>query len=157
MPRCFGSRRSLLPQAFSPQLIFIPPIPASSPVMTSKQTPHSIDLRCLRLYAVAAAVAAIVAGVFVLLGWTLDLSAFKSILPGKAAMKPNTAICFALSGAALVLMTITTSRKPLINTARKRAALISSCLVAMIGIMTLAEYFFRFDLGIDALMFPKAL
>jgi two-component system, sensor histidine kinase and response regulator len=125
--------------------------------MTSKQVPNSIDLRWLRFYALAAGVAAIAIGLSVILGWMLDLSVLKSVLSGKAAMKPNTAICFALSGAALVLMTIATGRKRLMNTVRKRAGLISSCLVAMIGIVTLGEYFFRFDFGIDALMFPKAL
>jgi PAS domain S-box-containing protein len=125
--------------------------------MTSKQVPNSIDLRWLRLCALASGIAATATGFLVLLGWTLNLSAIKSVLPGKAMMKPNSAICFAFSGAALALMTLATGRKGLISTARKRAALIFSCLVAIIGIVTLAEYFFRFDLGIDALMFPKAL
>ena len=76
--------------------------------MTTRQVPDSIDLRYLRLYTLFAGVAAIAVGTLVLLGWMLDLTALKSVLSGKVMMKPNGAICFGLSGAALVLMTIAT-------------------------------------------------
>ncbi len=124
--------------------------------MTSKQVTNSIDLRWLRLYAVAAGVTAIAIGLFVILGWTIDLSVLKSVLPGKDTMKPNTAICFVLSGAALVLVTIATGRQSVTNGARKRAALVCSTLVTIIGIATLSEYLFRFNLGIDSLLFRNA-
>src|SRR5689334_20048600 len=44
-------------------------------------------------------------GLLVLLGWTFDIEAFKSLLhPDNIAMNPATALCFLLCGGALLLI-----------------------------------------------------
>jgi PAS domain S-box-containing protein len=99
-----------------------------------------------RRIAHAAGAAAAVLGGLVLLGWVFDITALKSVGPGLAAMKPNTAVLFALCGAAVMLH----SSAP---TAR-RLAIARACagLAAAIGAATLAEYALGVDLGIDQLV-----
>lgn len=53
------------------------------------------------LFALAASLAAVIAGVLILIGWWLEMAAFKSIIPGLANMKPITAVAFAFCGAGL--------------------------------------------------------
>jgi hypothetical protein len=45
----------------------------------------------------------ILLGVGVLAGWALHIESLKTVLPNYVSMKPNTALCFALSGTALLL------------------------------------------------------
>ncbi len=125
--------------------------------MTSKQSPNHADLRYLRLFALAAGTVAIVVGLFVLFGWMFDLEVLKSVLPGRSSMKPNTALCFVLSGLALVLVSIAKHRSHVPKDARHRAAFICSSLVAVIALATLSEYLFAIDLKIDALLCRDAL
>jgi two-component system sensor histidine kinase/response regulator len=133
----------------------IPGISQSHFLMTGKSSNN--HLRYLTLYAASSGLAAITSSLLVLLGWTLDLSMLKSILRGAIPMKPVTAICFAFSGAALVLMKLAAGPKEILSTARKRAVVVCSFLVAIVGIATLGEYFFRLDLGIDTLLLRNAL
>jgi CHASE3 domain sensor protein len=64
-------------------------------------------------------------------------------LPNSAPMQYNTALCMALSGLGLVLLT----------TFLYRLSLICAFLVALVGSLTLAEYIARVNLGIDQLLF----
>lgn len=52
----------------------------------------------------AVAVLSVVVGSLVLVGWLLDVSLLKSLIPGAAAMRANTAIAFILLGGALWLL-----------------------------------------------------
>jgi len=54
-------------------------------------------------------------------------------------------------------MKLAAGRKQIQSTARKRAVVVCSFLVAIVSIATLGEYFFRLDLGIDNLLFRNAL
>ena len=64
-----------------------------------------------RVPAVAGAVVAGV-GLLVLIGWTFGVDTLKSVLPGLATMKANTALCFLLAGAALLLRRLGAVRRP---------------------------------------------
>ncbi len=86
------------------------------------------------------------AGILVLIGWFLDLEVLKSVVPGAATMKANTALCFILAGISLNLQT----RPHRILTTR----IAKGCAFAVstIGLITLCEYIFGWNLGIDELL-----
>jgi signal transduction histidine kinase len=107
-----------------------------------------IDLTSsLRRFSRAAGIAAALIGGLVLLGWTFDVAILKSFVPGLGDMKANAALAFVLSGAALWL-SASDSDARLILIARILAAV-----VALIGLLTLAEHVAGLDLGIDQILF----
>jgi signal transduction histidine kinase/ActR/RegA family two-component response regulator len=87
-------------------------------------------------------------GVLVLLGWLWNVGLFTSIVPGRIAMKPNTAIGFLFLGLALFLLTRSVKTR---STQLGCAA--SASVVILAGLVTLSEYLFHPDLGIDQLLF----
>jgi PAS domain S-box-containing protein len=91
--------------------------------------------------AIAAGCAAL--GAAVLVGWGLDNTALKSVLPGWATMKANTALGFLLSGVALALG----QRK-----ASGRLAAGAAAAVCAIGALTTIEYLTGVDAHIDQLL-----
>jgi PAS domain S-box-containing protein len=93
-----------------------------------------------------------VVGLLVLAGWLLDIPSLKSLLPGLATMKPNTALTFVLAGGSLWLSSSW-------GEDRRVEVLAKACatLTALIGLLTLNEYVFGRNLGIDQLLFRDAL
>lgn len=89
----------------------------------------------------------------VLIGWAWDVVIFKRVLPGLVTMKPNTAVAFMLSGHALWLL----STNPSQDSWRRRWAIVLSLVVSVIGLLTLSQYLFGWDLGIDRLLFSAAI
>src|SRR5688500_13400336 len=87
-------------------------------------------------------------GSAVLIGWLADVHALKSILPGLATMKANTAVAFILSGLALWCL----SKPSIPNELRTRTGRASATVVLLIAVMTLAEYAFGWNLGVDQLL-----
>lgn len=85
------------------------------------------------------------AGIVVLIGWVFDIGSLKSIIPGFITMKSNTAACFIASGLALFLY----SRRYKYQ-AIPHFLVVFTCLVAA---LTLGEYAFDIDFGIDELLF----
>ncbi|MBI3961709.1 MAG: hypothetical protein HY335_03075 [Deinococcus sp.] len=122
---------------------------ASNPVSIRSGSRFSSSLQ---LFAQAAGALAILVGCLVLVGWLLDIAALKGILPGLATMKPNAAIAFLLVGLSLWLLLREQAARWKRNVARGCALL-----VALLGLLTLSEYLFSWDLGIDQLLFPEAV
>jgi diguanylate cyclase (GGDEF)-like protein len=97
-------------------------------------------------FAGVAAVLTVAVGVAVGLGWIFDVPMLKSVAPGLVAMKANTAVGFVLAGTALWLLhDAHPSRRE-----RRGGALLAGVIV-VVALLTLAEYVFGIDLGIDHL------
>jgi hypothetical protein len=109
-------------------------------------TSHVADR--LDLLSLAANAIVLLVGLLVLVGWIFDVPALQAVVPGLATMKPNTAVAFFLAGMALWLF-----QDEQIRRWKRRLALGCSITVAMIGFLTLMEYLWRWDLGIDQLLF----
>ncbi|MEQ1911444.1 MAG: hypothetical protein ABMA15_21680 [Vicinamibacterales bacterium] len=105
-----------------------------------------------RWLAGAAALWAMAVGALVLVGWALDIEAFRAVEPGSVAMKANTALCFVLAGAALWAL-----RTPQPTSSARRVAVASAAVVALIGLLTLLEHRFSWELGLDQLLFQDPL
>lgn len=84
-------------------------------------------------------------GVIVLIGWALDITALKSVLPTFVSMKANAALVFVLLGFGMLLLWARAGT-------RYRRAL--GLTVAAMGLITILEYFLQWDAGIDQLLFP---
>jgi hypothetical protein len=118
------------------------PNPASSPKLS-------------RFVAQAGAGLVCALGAIALLGWLLNLDALRCIVPGSTPLKPNIAAGFFLIGVVLMLL----CRKELPKPARLFAQLVS-LIVAALGALTLSQYLFNWDLGIDRWListFPSSM
>ena len=95
-----------------------------------------------------ASILVIAIGCLVLLGWQFDISLLKSGFPGMAStMKANTAICFLLAGGSLRLLQYQRTRL------HNRIAQGMAGFIIIIGMLTLSEYIFGWNLGIDEWLF----
>ncbi|MEG4291936.1 PAS domain S-box protein [Microcoleus sp. C2C3] len=118
----------------------------------------STAIAAVQSFSKKASIAVIAIGCTVILGWIFDLQLLKSILPGLVTMKANTAVCFILGGFSLFIL----HRQRAELTARKHEKiakfLIYSCsfLIILISLLTLAQYRFNLDLGIDQLLFKES-
>lgn len=106
----------------------------------------------LRSLSKAGSATALVVGLLVLVGWALDIEILKRAFPGLASMKANTAIAFILSGTALWLL-----QADQVGPRTRPIARVCAFIVALIGALTLIEYQFGWDFGIDQLLFTEAL
>ncbi|MBZ0280862.1 MAG: HAMP domain-containing histidine kinase [Anaerolineae bacterium] len=86
-------------------------------------------------------------GFIVVLGWLFDIALFKSLLPGLATMKANTAFTFILGGGALI------SFNPPATQRWQHSGLICATVMTLLGIVTLAQHILGWNLGIDQLVF----
>ena len=103
-------------------------------------------VRALHLFGVITGCATALLGSLVLIGgWGLDIGSLKSVLPGLSAMKVNTALAIAALGGGL---TLTAGGKG----SRIAAGALAGVALA-IGVLTLSEYAFDWNAGIDELWF----
>jgi signal transduction histidine kinase/ActR/RegA family two-component response regulator len=107
--------------------------------------------RVCRGVSIAAAVYAIVGGAVGFSGWALDLPRLTDWNNEGISMFPNTALCAALSGTALLLLV---SKKQSSRSRTMSRAL--AAFVATIGGLTLLEHITDVNFGIDTLLFDKA-
>jgi PAS domain S-box-containing protein len=105
----------------------------------------------LKFFSQAASLAIILLGGLVLLGWAFDIAALKSILPGLATMKPNTALSFVMAGASLWLL----QGEP--SLLKRRLALAGAISVTVLALLTLSQDLFGWNLGLDQLLFRDML
>ena len=116
--------------------------------MDTDYTPHTAAPATR--FASMVAVLAVIAGAMVLAGWALDIAALKSILPIWVSMKANTAACFILTGVALLLAArLPAIPNPQLALFLSRFARLCGLLAGLIGLLTLGEYFFNWNPGID--------
>ncbi|MBI3725766.1 hypothetical protein HY251_17705 [bacterium] len=101
----------------------------------------------LRALPGAASLAGIVVGTGAIVGWALDIGALKSVLPGPVSMKPNTALAFIFASLALRLLLAAPDRR------RGKLALAFAASECGIALLSLSEYAFGWNLGIDELIF----
>lgn len=87
-------------------------------------------------------------GFLVIIGWIWDVTLLKSISTHWISMKANAAISFLLAGTTVIL--INQENK---NTYSRWLVTILPVLIFLIGGVTLSEYIFRFNAGIDELFF----
>jgi len=85
------------------------------------------------------------ASVVVIGGWVGGVDALKSVVPGFSTMKANTAIAIGALGGALALTGMDKRYRPIGN------ALSGFALI--VGVLTLAQYAFHWNVGIDQLWF----
>lgn len=103
---------------------------------SSSTTPDSIVLAaCSFILCVA---------VTVLCGWLFDIESLRSVLPNSQSMKANTAVCFLLLTAATLIF-----RKETLKPAWMAAGFSLTAIVFLISTVTLSEYFYGTNLGVD--------
>lgn len=86
-------------------------------------------------------------GITALIGWAADNSLLKSLLSHTVPMKANTALGMILAGTTLFIL----SRQP--TQQFKWVAQLLACLVLILGLATLGEFKFGWQLGIDEMLF----
>ncbi len=87
-------------------------------------------------------------GAAVLAGWLFNAALLQNISPDHIAMKVNSALSFVLTG--IVFLILNNKRLP--NGLKLMVTNILGSVVALIGLLTLIEYAFRLNLGIDQLL-----
>ena len=112
-------------------------------------SPSGRRIRRSLTVAAAIGIGAAVLGLAVLAGWTFNIQILKSVHPGWATMKANTALGFVFAGATLCLLQRGTA------TGRILAVVFGAATVTL-GAFTLIQYFTQFDFGIDQAVFDTA-
>ncbi len=92
-------------------------------------------------------------GAAMLAGWVFDIALLKWTPQGMVGMKANTAFAFLLSGISLWL---SAPEEEGGTWGKERIGRGLAFLVALLGLLTLAEYVFGWDLGIDQLLAREA-
>jgi PAS domain S-box-containing protein len=90
-----------------------------------------------------------VLGGMVVVGWLLGIRILTTIIPEYATIKLNTAFCFVLAGLSLYLLRRQPSQPSQIHPMYGRLGQLCAVLVAGVGLLTMGEYSFLLNFGID--------
>ncbi len=114
----------------------------------SNDLPNQRLISSFKSFSKYASLIALVVGGLVLSGWIFGVEPLKSVFPGFSTMKANTAIGLVLAGAALWLANDE-------KQGREKRFILRVCalLVSLLGLLTLGEFIFGRNLGIDQLIF----
>jgi PAS domain S-box-containing protein len=91
-------------------------------------------------------------GVIVLIGWMFNITIFLSPSSGFSTIKSNVGLVFILIGVSLFLLQ--TKR---VNKNNRRIAQIFAFFVVLIGFLTILEYIFNINFGIDQILFKETV
>ncbi len=103
-----------------------------------------------RLIPQIASVLVIITSILVLVGWAFDMEILKTLIPFGATIKVNCAIGFAFLAIALLILQ-QEHRRPILRKIAQGLA----CAGAMIGLISIIEYTFGIQGGIDNLLIPE--
>jgi signal transduction histidine kinase/CheY-like chemotaxis protein len=90
-------------------------------------------------------------GAFALIGWVFDINVLKRVHPSLVTMKANTAVCLMLTGFAVILIHDRSA-----SNMKGRVAHACAAVVAGVGLLTLSQHVFGWDLRIDQLLFRES-
>jgi signal transduction histidine kinase len=90
-------------------------------------------------------------GATVLLGWILHIPLLASFIPGVVTMKANTAIAFIFSAVSVWILNTNPDKRWL-----RSVAEVSAIIVLLLSALTLLEYLFTADFGVDQLFFQES-
>src|SRR5882724_6858135 len=110
--------------------------------------PDLVSTSRYKTFARATSVFLTLVGTLVLMGWVLNIPILTSGLPGSVTMKANTAFAFILTGITLWLLLKGVTTQP-----AHQAIQFLAFIIAMLGLLTLCEYIFGWQLGIDTWLF----
>jgi len=98
-------------------------------------------------------------GASVLLGWTFDIQWLKSIRPDWVTMRANTALLFLLTGVSLFAQAWSETKEATEKSARFGRWIATGCgaLVVVLSAITLSEFFFNWNPGLDEFLFRQPL
>jgi signal transduction histidine kinase len=110
-------------------------------------------IRRLRLFSEFLSASVFAVGFFALVGWQFDISILKRIMSSLPIIAPNTAGAFFLGG---IILYIGATMKPEEKGFIRLLSYAISSIILLLGFLTLIEYFFGMNLGIDRLLFASA-
>lgn len=116
------------------------------PLLTTSRNPT------LQSFSQFASLTTLTIGCIVLIGWIFNIYLFKSVLPGLVTMKANTSISFILAGLSLWIF-----HQKKVVASHRWFAFGCAILVGLMGFLTLIQYIFSINLGIDQLFFKETV
>src|SRR4051794_3777672 len=105
-----------------------------------------------RIIGLSATIITLFLGIMVIIGWYLHNDFLRAIVAGQVKMKFNVALSFILSSIVLLFYYF-----PLKDKIRYPVSVILSVIIIVIGALTLSEYLFGYNLGIDELFVKDEL